>query len=200
MTGQERDEPGNAQARATGVERHTRAVAAAVRRARGATGRWPSAARNWSRAHGADLFTVLGLVAAFLLIASAFIDVVRFVDSTGAPIDAPGAVRTGADQLGPALPIVGLAAIVAIVLARLTGEPLPAMVLVALGLFTLVAVLALDLPDVVSSGDFRVGGEPGRGIASGDAEPESGFWAELAGSLLLVAAGLGLARALARRT
>ena len=67
---------------------------------------------------------------------------------------------------------------------------MPAIATAALGAIALGIVLIADLPDVTSSGITS-------GKLIGQADPGPGFWVELAGALVTLAAGLLLARLLA---
>ena len=78
------------------------------------------------------------------------------------------------------------------VLARITGQPLPAWGSAALGLIALVITLAFDLPDATSSG------LTGTGKELGEADPAVGLWLELAGSVALLAFSTGLALVIGR--
>jgi hypothetical protein len=100
------------------------------------------------------------------------------------------AEQTGEDQHGPALLILGVAAMA---LAWLAASSRAGIVLAALSGLGTVGVVALlfwalgDLPDTGSSGDFGIRSEPGRASAG------IGFWLELAAALCLMgAAAVGL--------
>jgi hypothetical protein len=140
----------------------------------------------------ANALTVAVLLGALMLAYSEWTDLYRVVSSGGVVLDAPGAIRTGGDKHGYALVVVAVAAVAGVVLARVTGQPLPAWSIVALGAITLVVVLAVDLPDATSSGLTASRRE------LGEAEPAVGFWLELAAALTLMAAGTGLALLLRR--
>ena len=138
------------------------------------------------RASALTLATVGALLGAALLVLSSFLDVVRFVDLSGALIPGAEATRKGA----AAMAVIGIAAGVAALFARWAEHSLPAIACAALGASALAIVLIGDLPDVTSSGITS-------GKLIGEADPGPGFWVELAGALLTLAAGLVLARQLA---
>jgi hypothetical protein len=138
------------------------------------------------RARGMTLATVAALVGASLLVLSSFLDVVRFVDLSGALIPGAEATRKGT----AAMAVIGVTAGLAALFARWAEHSLPAIASAALGVSALAIVLIGDLPDVTSSGLTS-------GKLIGEADPGPGFWVELAGALLVTAAGLVLARLLA---
>jgi hypothetical protein len=150
--------------------------------------------RAWKslRANALTAVTVAALVGASLLVLSRFLDVVRFVDLGGQLIPGAEATRKGSS----AMVVIGLAAGLAALAARWTEQSLPAVAAAALGAIALGIVLIGDLPDVTSSGITS-------GKLIGEADPGPGFWVELTGALVTLAAGLTLARLLApdrRRT
>jgi hypothetical protein len=138
------------------------------------------------REHGLTIATVAALIGAALLVLSSFLDVVRFVDLDGGLIPGAEATRRGTS----AMVVIGIAAGTAALFARWAQHSLPALACAALGAIALAIVLIGDLPDVTSSG--ITGGK-----LIGEANPGPGFWIELAGAVITVAAGLVLARLLA---
>ena len=138
------------------------------------------------RAHALTIVTVAALLGATLLVLSKFLDVVRFVDLGGDPIPGAESIRKGTS----AMVVIGIAAAIAALVARWAEHPLPALACAALGAIALAMVLIGDLPDVTSSGITR-------GKLIGEANPGPGFWIELAGAVITIAAGLALARLLA---
>jgi hypothetical protein len=121
-----------------------------------------------------------------LLLYAETLDLYRILTPSGSVSNASGSVRTGSDQHAWGLGIIGVAGAVATILARLTGQRLPALAAAMLGVIALVTALAVDLPDVRASGvttDLEVG----------DAEPAAGFWFELAGAIVLSAGAGALA-------
>jgi hypothetical protein len=138
------------------------------------------------RGHALTIATVAVLLGAALLVLSKFLDVVRFVDLSGALI--PGAEATHKGTA--AMVVIGVAAGVAALFARWAEHSLPALAAAALGAIALAIVLIGDLSDVTSSGITS-------GKLIGEADPGPGFWVELAGAIVTTAAGLTLARLLA---
>jgi len=143
------------------------------------------------RERALTIVTVAALLGAALLVLSRFLDVVRFVDLGGALIPGAEATREGSS----AMVVIGIAAGLAALFARWAEHSLPAFAAAALGAIALAIVLIGDVPDVTSSGITS-------GKLIGEANPGPGFWVELAGALVTLAAGLVLARLLAieRRT
>jgi hypothetical protein len=149
-------------------------------------GKGRRAAWGQLRARALTVATVAALLGGALLVLSSFLDVVRFVDLSGALIPGAEATREGSS----AMIVIGVAAVVAALFARWAEHSLPALATAALGALALALVLIGDLPDVTSSGITS-----GKLIA--EADPGPGFWVELAGALVTLAAGLLLARLLA---
>jgi hypothetical protein len=143
------------------------------------------------RERALTIVTVAALLGAALLVLSRFLDVVRFVDLSGALIPGAEATREGSS----AMVVIGIAAGLAALFARWAEHSLPALAAAALGAIALAIVLIGDVPDVTSSGITS-------GKLIGEANPGPGFWVELAGALVTLAAGLVLGRLLAieRRT
>ncbi len=144
--------------------------------------------RAWSllRSNALTIVTVAALLGAALLVLAKFLEVVRFVDLAGQLIPGAEATRKGSS----ALLVIGIAAGLAALAARWTEQSMPAIAAAALGAIALGIVLIADLPDVTSSGITS-------GKLIGQADPGPGFWIELAGALVTLAAGLLLARLLA---
>jgi hypothetical protein len=135
------------------------------------------------------LATVAAFVGAALLVVAELVDLYHVVGANGELVAGAKATQTGGDHHHYALLVIGLAALVASMVARWTEQPLPAMAVAALGLIVLAVVLIGDLPDVTSSGITKT-------PEIGDAKPAVGFWLELAGALVTVVSGLLMARLL----
>jgi hypothetical protein len=163
----------------TGFEGILERVLGGLRRAR-------RSLRGGLRERSLGLATMAAIVGAALLVLSRFLDVVRFVEANGGLIPGAEATRNGTS----AMVVIGLAIALAALTARWADNSLPALAAAALGAVALAIVLIGDLPDVTSSGITR-----GKLIA--EANPGPGFWVELAGALVAIAAGLALARLLA---
>jgi hypothetical protein len=162
------------------------AFAAGLERFLGGFERGRRAAWRQVRARALTIATVAALLGAALLVLAHFLDVVRFVDLQGVLIPGAEATRKGS----AAMLVIGLAAGFAALFARWGEHSLPALASALLGAIALAIVLIANLPDVTSSGITS-------GKLIGEADPGPGFWVELAGSLLILGAGLLLARLLA---
>ena len=145
------------------------------------------------RRRAPDIALVVAVLGGLLLIYAETLDLYRVVTPSGATSNAAGSIQTGADQHAWALGMIGLVIVVAAGLARWTGQRLPAWSAVALAVIALGIVLIADLPDVTSSGLTE--GE----LELGNADPQSGFWVELAGALMALAGSAALALHLSRR-
>jgi hypothetical protein len=138
------------------------------------------------RTRALTIVTVAALLGATLLVLSRYLDVVRFVDMSGALIPGAEATREGSS----AMVVIGVGAGLAALFARWGEHPLPALAGAALGAIALAIVLIGDLPDVTSSGITS-------GKLIGEADPGPGFWVELVGAVVTLVADLALARLLA---
>jgi hypothetical protein len=127
-----------------------------------------------------ELLTLLALVGGGLLVISEFLTLLEVRTRLGVIFD-----QTGGAHHSYALLVIGLGVITAALVARSTEAEAPALGVAALGALTLGIVLIGDLPDVGSSGITRNG-------QLGDANAAAGFWVELAGSLVAIAAGAAL--------
>jgi hypothetical protein len=169
----------------------------------------PQAGQNASRAvfrllrNSASLQRViltLGGVGGILLILSDFltlyhVDVVTAKCSDLAePKLADACSTTGGEHHGYALLILGVIVLVMTWGAAMGGSRPAGIALLALGGAALVIVLAVDLPDIHKTGIV------GSRFEDAEANPGLGFWLELAGAALVIAAGvLRLLRPAARR-
>jgi hypothetical protein len=143
------------------------------------------------RERSLGLATLAVVTGAALLALSEFMDLYRIVDLHGQLVAGAKATREGSDQHSYALLVIGVTAAAAVVVARLTEQPLPALAAAGVGAIALAIVLIGDLPDVTSAG-LTVGP-----VQQGNADPAAGFWVELVGALLTVVAALALAHLLA---
>jgi hypothetical protein len=101
-----------------------------------------------------------------------------------------GGTTKGGDHHGYALAVIALAAAV-MGFGAIRGSSRPAaLAIVVLGAVALVIVLAIDYPSLDDTGLI------GRNYDLAEANPSTGFWLELAGSVLLLASGLLLLRSL----
>ena len=143
------------------------------------------------RRHAIDIAVGLAVVGGLCLLYAETLDLYRIVTPTGATSNAAGSIQTGADQHSWSLGVIGVVIAVAAVLARWTKQRLPAWAAVALAVLALGIVLIGDLPDVTSSGVTTE-------IETAEAEPQAGFWMELAGALAALAGTAALAWQLSR--
>lgn len=144
------------------------------------------------RRRAPDIALALAVIGGLLLVYAETLDLYRVVTPGGVTSNATGSIQTGADQHSWALGVIGVVIAAAAVLARWTGQRLPAWAAVALAVIALGIVLAVDLPDVTSAG-LTTELEPA------EAQPRGGFWAELVGALVALVGAAALALQLSRR-
>jgi hypothetical protein len=141
--------------------------------------------------HASTVAAAAAVLGGLLLLYAETLDLYRIVTPSGSISNAAGSVRTGSDQHSWALGVMGIAAAVAVVLALVTRQRLPALAATTLGLTALILALTWDLPDVTSSG-LTTDRE------AGAADPGPGFWLELVGALLVTAGSASLAAIMRR--
>jgi hypothetical protein len=146
------------------------------------------------------LLLALGGAGGILLILSDFltlyhVDVVTAKCSDLAePKLADACTTTGGEHHGYALLILGVIVLVMTWGAAIGGSRPAGIALLVLGGAALVIVLAVDLPDIHKTGIV------GTRFEDAEAKPGAGFWLELVGAGLVLAAGLlRLLRPVARR-
>lgn len=132
----------------------------------------------------------LGLAGALAVAVSEFLTLfsvhvmIASCEDLAVPAQADACVTTGGEHHLYALLVLG-AAIAAMTAGAALGRSRPAaMALVALGVAVLAIALALDLPDAFSTGAI------GDQFESAKARPGVGFYTEIAGALLTLAAGV----------
>ena len=136
--------------------------------------------------------------AAAMLAASEFMDTFK--------LNGPGptlqAIQSASDQHHYALLIIAAFALVALVIAVVTGSKPAATAVAICGAGALLIFLLIDLPDA-----GKVGAISDVNLTEAKADPTTGFWLELAGALVLAICGGALAtlspeqlRAFARST
>ena len=135
---------------------------------------------------------------AALLAASEFMNTFKFNAAGPTPVD----VQTAADQHHYALVVLAAFALIALVIAVVTGSKPAATAVAICGAVALLLFLLIDLPDVGKVGSINEVAAP-----EAKATPAAGFWLELAGALVLAICGGALAtlssdqlRAFARST
>ena len=133
-----------------------------------------------------------------LLAASEFMNTFKFNAAGPTPVD----VQTAADQHHYALVVLAAFALIALVIAVVTGSKPAATAVAICGAVALLLFLLIDLPDVGKVGSINEVAAP-----EAKADPAIGFWLELAGALVLAICGGALAtlssdqlRAFARST
>jgi len=140
---------------------------------------------------------VAGLAGVAALVAATFATVIRITVGATTRLASLDTELSGWDRHGPALLVISGFALVMLVGAFGRGAR-PAMAAVAVcGAAALVVALGFDLPHLDDTGQV------GRLYDDAAAAAAAGFWLELAGGALLLAAGLGmlvLARGGAERT
>jgi hypothetical protein len=124
-----------------------------------------------------------GLAGALLLVAAELSTLVE-VSVAGSVIDRVG----GAEQHSYAVGLLGLIALVLAAAAVVVPSRPAALALAAVGVIVLAIVLLGDLPDVRRTGLNRA-------LQPAAAAPGIGFWLEIAGGAVLVAAGVSIFRA-----
>ena len=140
-----------------------------------------------SRLLRAEMVLPLTIVlAATTLAASEFMT--TFVFSSGPDIQE---ISTAADRHAYALLILAIVAIVATVLAVRTGLRSASLAAAIFGLAALLLFLLIDLPDAGKAGPLN--DDPAVYFADARADPQSGFWLEAIGSVVLGLATVGFA-------
>jgi hypothetical protein len=131
-------------------------------------------------------FLVLGLGGVAALVGATFTTVIRITVGTTTRLASLDTHLSGWDRHGPALLVIAAFALVMLAGAS-GGGARPAMAALAVcGAAALGVALGFDLPHLDDTG--RVG----RLYDDASAAAAAGFWLELAGGVLLVAAGLGM--------
>lgn len=124
---------------------------------------------------------MIGFFGALMLIASSFADVLVY-RAGGLTIE----VSRSADRHDYAFLVLGLFAFAAILLAVGAASRPAALATVAIGAAALLIFLTGDLPDAGATATFT-------GFVQAKAHPQTGFWLELVGSVLVLTAGATLA-------
>ncbi len=95
--------------------------------------------------------------------------------------------QQAADRHGNALMVVAAFAVIALVVAVLTGSKPAATAVAVAGVVALLIFLLLDLPDANATGNLE------NGFIDAEAVPREGFYMELLGALALTVTGVALA-------
>jgi hypothetical protein len=128
---------------------------------------------------------IAGLAGVVALAGATAATVIRITVGTTTRLANLDTELSGWERHGPALLVVGAFALVMLVGAARGARPAMVAVL-ACGVAALVIALGLDLPHLDDTGQV------GRLYTDASAGPEAGFWLEVLGGVLLVAAGGGL--------
>jgi hypothetical protein len=132
------------------------------------------------------LLPVVCAGAAILLAASEFMDTFRFNAAPGQTFE----VDSAADRHHYALVVLAVFALGALVMAVASGSKPAAAAVAIAGAVALLFFLLLDLPDAGNVGTLD---DPRESFFNATADPDTGFWVELAGSALLAISGGALA-------
>ena len=128
----------------------------------------------------------VGLAGVAALVAATFATVIQITVGTTSRLASLDTELSGWDRHGPALLVIAAFALV-MLLGAVRGGARPAIVAVGVcGAAALLIVLATDVPHLDDTGQV------GRLYTDAVAGPELGFWLELAGGVLLLAAAAGL--------
>jgi hypothetical protein len=123
------------------------------------------------------------------LAASEFMDTFQFVPPGGEAVDVPGSAEA-AERHNYALLVLAAFALVALIAALATGSQIAHFAVAAAGVVALMIFLIGDLPDANKIGTID---DDRQSFIDAKAEPQAGFWLELAGSLVLAVCGIALA-------
>ena len=121
--------------------------------------------------------------------ASEFMDTFQFVPPGGEAVDVPGSAEA-AERHNYALLVLAAFALCALIVALLTGSQIAYFAVAAAGVIALLIFLIGDLPDANKIGTID---DERQSFVDAKAEPQAGFWLELAGSLVLAVCGIALA-------
>jgi hypothetical protein len=98
--------------------------------------------------------------------------------------------RSVLDHHGPAIMVVALFALCAVVVAVLAGSQPAAIAVAAMGILSLLIFLIIDLPDAGQVGTLD---DARQSFIDAEAVPQEGFWFEMLGALGLALSGSALA-------
>jgi len=132
------------------------------------------------------LLPIACLAGALLLIGSEFMETFRLQGAGDTVFD----VSHGNERHSWAMLVLGVAAVVAVVVAVGAGSKPAAMTIAVSGLAALLLFLLIDLPDAGKVGTFD---DAEIAFQQAEAQPESGFWIVLIASLVLAICGAAMA-------
>lgn len=152
-------------------------------KAQSGEGRDPSLAATSNASLGA-LTVLLGCLVVLL---SQFVTGYTLVDETDSVIGTATLFETH----GAATTVFALLAAAALVLAVTSGSRSAIIAVIGMGVAVIVVFLAIDLPDVGSTGMFNT---PGAGNLDATGRASAGLWMELVGAVVIVLGGIALYR------
>jgi hypothetical protein len=126
------------------------------------------------------------LAAAVMLGVSEFMTTFEFTPPGGEPLRA----QLASDRHTYALLVLAAFTVATMFYALLSGLRSASVATAVFGLAALLLFLVLDLPDAGKLGDLE---DPTFGLASAKAEPQTGFWLEAVGSVVLGLASVAFA-------
>jgi hypothetical protein len=146
-------------------------------------GRDPSLAATSNASLGA-LTVLLGCL---IVLLSQFVTGYTLVDETDSVIGTTTLFETH----GVATTVFALLAAGALVFAITSGSRPAIIAVIGMGIAVIVVFLAIDLPDVGSTGMFNT---PGAGNLDSTGKASAGLWMELVGAIVIVLGGIALYR------
>jgi hypothetical protein len=140
-----------------------------------------------SRLFRAEYILPLTIVAAAVMLGiSEFMTTFQFTPPGADPLRS----QLASDRHSYALLLLALFTVTAMVIALLTGLRSAAVATAVFGVAALLLFLVIDLPDAGKLGDLE---DPTFGLANVRAEPQTGFWLEAVGGVVLGLASVAFA-------
>ena len=140
-----------------------------------------------SRFLRAEYILPLTIVAAAVMLGvSEFMTTFQFTPPGAEPLRS----QLASDRHSYALLLLALFTVTAMVIALLTGLRAAAVATAAFGVAALLLFLVIDLPDAGKLGDLE---DPTFGLANVRADPQTGFWLEAVGAVILGLASVAFA-------
>ena len=128
--------------------------------------------------------TIIG--AAVLLGVSEFMTTFEFTPPGGEPLRS----QLASDRHSYALLLLAIFTVATMILAIISGLRVAATATAVFGVAALLLFLVLDLPDAGKLGDLE---DPSFGLANARADPQTGFWLEAVGAVVLGLASVAFA-------
>ena len=140
-----------------------------------------------SRLLRAELILPVTIVAAAIMLGvSEFMITFEFTPPGGEPLRE----QLASDQHGYALLMLAAFTVISMLVAVISGARTAGIVTAVFGVAALLLFLVIDLPDAGKMGDLE---DPTFGLANVRTEPQSGFWLEAVGSVILGLASVAFA-------